>query len=116
MELVRAHTASSADASAEEGPLEVLRKSFGSQLLAQHEDNDDVEMRESSVLLQQTRKRKILGERDLDAPADRVEDQNRVKKRKIEVARRFDTTGLPDSKQLAPIDRLHIKVEADMTL
>src|SRR5271155_4452066 len=42
-------------------------------------------------------------------------NQNRVKKRKIEVARRFGTIGLPDSKHSAPIDRLHIKVEADMT-
>ena len=55
-------------------------------------------------------------ENEICAPADRVEDQNQVKKRKIGVARRFDTAGLPDSKQLAPIDRLHIKVEADMTL
>ena len=104
-----------ADASAEEGPLEVLRKSFGRKILAQHEDNDDVETQESSVPLQQTRKRKMLGERDLNVPADRVEDQKQVKKRKIEVARRFGTTGLPDSKHRAPIDRLHVKLEADIT-
>ena len=58
---------------------------------------------------------RYLEKRDLDAPADRVEDQNRVKKRKIEVARRFGMTGLPDSKHNAPIDGLHIKVEAEMT-
>jgi central kinetochore subunit Mis15/CHL4 len=103
-----------ADAIAEEGPLEVVRRSSESNISAQDEENEDIEVGESDVSLQQSRKRKVLGERNLNVPTDTVEDRKRVKKRKIEVARRFGMTGLPDSKHRAPIDRLHIKLETDL--
>jgi central kinetochore subunit Mis15/CHL4 len=103
-----------ADASADKGPLDVVRRSSENKLLDQNEEKDDGDILETNATLQPSRKRKALGERDPNLPTDTVESRERAKKRKIEVAQRFGSTGLPGSKHRAPIDRLHIKLEADL--
>lgn len=103
-----------ADASAEAGPLHVVKPSFESKISGADEYVEDSKVPESSGALNRNRKRKVLGERDSNMQAGTAKDQKEFKKRKIEVARRFGTTGLSDAKQRAPIDRLHIKLQADI--
>ena len=103
-----------ADASAEDGPLHVVKPSFESKVSGRGEDNENAEKRESVAPFDRSRKRKVLGERDTNFTSETDDDAKRVKKRKLEVAARFGTTGLSGSKHRAPIDRLHIKLEADL--
>jgi central kinetochore subunit Mis15/CHL4 len=103
-----------ADVSADKGPLDVVRRSCESKILARDEEKEDGDILETNSLLHPGRKRKALGERDSNLPTDTVESRERAKKRKIEVAQRFGSTGLAGSKHRAPLDRLHIKLEADL--
>jgi central kinetochore subunit Mis15/CHL4 len=103
-----------ADGSAEGGPAEVVRSSFESKVSAIDEIDEEVEPQGNKGQATLGRKRRALGERDPNLPTETVEDRKQTKKRKMEVARRFGTTGLPDAKYRAPIDRLHIKLEADL--
>ena len=103
-----------ADASAEDGPLHVVKPSFESKVSGRDKDNEHVEMRESVARFEPSRKRKVLAKRDTSVTPEIDDDAKHVKKRKLEVAGRFGTTGLSGSKHRAPIDRLHIKLEADL--
>jgi central kinetochore subunit Mis15/CHL4 len=102
-----------ADGSAEGGPAEVVRSSFESKVSAIDDIDEEVEPQGNKGQAALSRKRKALGERDPNLPTETAEGQKQTKKRKMEVARRFGATGLPDVKYRAPIDRLHIKLEAD---
>jgi central kinetochore subunit Mis15/CHL4 len=104
-----------ADASAETGPLHVLKSSVQSKISAadEHDDDDDSSTPESGGALNRTRKRKALGERDSNMQPGTAKDGKEFKKRNVEVARRFGTTGLLDTKHRAPIDRLHVRLQAD---
>ena len=101
------------DASAENGPLSVVKPSFESKVYPPDENYDESEIRESSAPLDQNKKRKFLTERDSNVPIEAADDRKRIKKRKLDVAKRFGTTGAHDSKHRAPIDRLQIRLEAD---
>jgi central kinetochore subunit Mis15/CHL4 len=103
-----------ADASAETGPLHVLKPSIQSKISAADEYDEDSRTPESSGALNRTRKRKALGERDSNMQPGTAKDGKEFKKRNVEVARRFGTTGLSDAKHRAPIDRLHVRLQADV--
>lgn len=100
-----------ADAVVDEGPLDVMRTVFVKKMTTKDEKGDAVQTEEQ---IGGSRKRKVLEERDLNIPAKDLEGGKQAKKRKIEAARRFGTTGLSNAKMKAPIDRLHIKLEADL--
>lgn len=104
------------DAIADEGPLNVMKPSFDSKICAADEREKDSGVPESNSLLNRNGKRIGLRERDPNTLAEAAENRKQAKKRKIEVARRFGTTGLPDSKHSAPVDRLYVKLEADRAL
>jgi central kinetochore subunit Mis15/CHL4 len=103
-----------ADGSAEGGPVEVVRSSFESKVSAKDEIDAEGELQGNKGQAVLSRKRKALGERNPNLPTETAEDRKQAKKRKMEVARRFGTTGIPDAKHRAPIDRLHIKLEAGL--
>ena len=102
-----------ADAKADDGPLAVVRSDFAKNVVTKNEIDAEVGAED---LVSGSRKRKVLGERDANIIVETAEEQKKVKRRKFDVAKRFGTTGLPESKQKAPIDRLHIRLEADLIL
>jgi central kinetochore subunit Mis15/CHL4 len=102
-----------ADGCAEGGPVEVVRSSFESNVSAHDEIDEEAGLHGDKERAAPSRKRKALGERDPNLPTQTAEDRTHTKKkRRMEVARRFGTTGRPDAKHRAPIDRLLIKLEA----
>jgi central kinetochore subunit Mis15/CHL4 len=102
------------DSSAETGPLNVVKPSFENKISSSEEQDKDLRVPESTCAFNGSKKRKVLRERGSNTPGKTAGEQKQVKKQKIDVARRFGTTGQPDSKHRAPIDRLHIKLEADL--
>ena len=57
------------------------------------------------------KKRKVLSERDINAPTEANDTSKAAKKRKTEVAKRFGTTGLEAAEHKAPLDRMHVRLE-----
>ncbi len=102
-----------ADAKIDDGPLGVVRTDFAENIVTRDEIDADVG---SGNLVSGSRKRKILVERDSNILLETAEEQKQTKRRKIEVAKRFGTTGLRDAKLKAPLDRLHIRLETDLNL
>jgi central kinetochore subunit Mis15/CHL4 len=92
----------------------VLKPSIQSKISAADEHDEDSRMPESSGALNRTRKRKALGERDSNMQPGTAKDEKESKKRNVEVARRFGTTGLSDTNHRASIDRLHVRLQADV--
>ena len=100
-----------ADAKIDGGPLDVVRTDSVENVVTRDEVDTDVG---PGNAVSGSRKRKILGEKDSNIVSKTAEEQSQTKRRKLDVAKRFGTTGLPDAELRAPIDRLHIRLEADL--
>ena len=99
-----------ADACVDKSPVEAVKERFEEQVI-NHDDSTCQGLEDRIITRPENRKRRALEETDANVQTPSAEDVKLVKKRKIDVAARFGTTGLPDAGRKTSIDTLHIKLE-----